>query len=77
MHVTTSPSDCFSHVSHLTSLDEVRQPVMKEADVNSAASQRSVAEDHALRLLILPFFCYLHALLGSNTLYTLEDDKLL
>lgn len=51
--------------------------VSAEKEVDKAAWKRSESKNHAMRLLTVEFFKYLHALLGSNVLYALENEKLL
>lgn len=51
--------------------------VTAKAEVDRAAWEHSGAVDYASVLLILQFFSHLCALLGSNGLYALDDDRFL
>lgn len=59
------------------SLHGMERSVTAEQVVDKAARKRFGAVDHALRLLASQFFSNLHALFGSNSLYLLDDEKLL
>lgn len=45
--------------------------------VDKTTCERSRAEEHAMRLLILELFRHLHGLRRKNLLYALESDKVL
>lgn len=64
-------------LSRRTSLDGAGYPVKTEAQDNEAAQKRSVAVYHAMRLLTLELFSYLHNMLCNNSFYNLDNDKLL
>lgn len=76
LHVVMSRSDNFSPVSQRTSLDGMRHSVKTEAKVGKAAWERSVAANHVIGLLNLYVISDLHALLGTESLYTLDDHEL-
>lgn len=50
-------------------------PVKAEAAVSNAVWKRFMAVDHAMRLFILQFSSHLYTLLGSHSLYALDDGK--
>lgn len=50
---------------------------MTENEMDRAAWERFGAVDYAMLLFTLRFLSHLHALLGTNSLYTLDGDKLL
>lgn len=70
-------SDGSAPISQHISFEEVGFPMKTEIEVREPARERSVAMQHAKRLLTSQCFSYLLALLASSTLYTLNDDKLL
>lgn len=76
LHVVVLRNDRFPALAQRTSLDGVGRPVETEAELEKAAWERSVTEDHEIRLLFLPFYSHLRTLLGSDRLYMLLYDKL-
>lgn len=75
-HVLVSRRDIFSPRSQRECLSGVQRPVNRQEEVNKAVWKRSGVLDRAMRLLTLQLFSNLHALLGRNSLYTLDEDKL-
>lgn len=63
-------------MSQRVSLDWVGQLLNRKEEMDEAAGERSVAVGHAMHLRTSQFFSHLRSLLGCNSLYTLDDDKL-
>lgn len=54
----------------------MKGPVSAREEFDKAAWKRSESADHAMGLLTMELFKHLPGLLGTNTLYVLEYDKL-
>lgn len=70
-----SRKDDFLPLSQRESFHCVEGPVSSEAKYDKAVWERPGHADHAMHLLPLEFFQYLHGLLGSNMWYALENNK--
>lgn len=75
LHGVVSPNYSLLPSSKRKSLDEAECPVTTEEKVDEDAWEGSRAVKHAMRLMTLPFFSHLRALLASNSHYALENDE--
>lgn len=77
LHVPMSRGDGFSSLYQPESLDEVERVVTTEREMDEAAWDDFRAVEHRMHSLHLQLFSHLDALLGSNSLYAFNSDKLL
>lgn len=77
LHVKKSCSAGFSPRYQRESVGAGEGPMTTQKEADRTAWELSGATDHAMRLFTQQFYSHLNALLGSNSLCTLDDDKLL